>query len=135
MHDGDALTRLLLKNELSEFLHYEADLLDEHRYEEWLDLMAEDVRYTMPLRLNVSHDRVASHAVTEAGREVCWFDEGKDTLRKRVEQIRTGVHWAEEPFSRVSHLVANIRILPSPAGLGAMQGPAAEQADVRVGCR
>ena len=132
MDDGDRLTRLLLKDELSEFLHHEADLLDEHRYEEWLDLVADDVRYTMPLRLNVSHDRVASHAVTEPGSEVCWFDEGKDTLRKRVEQIRTGVHWAEEPFSRVSHVLANIRVLDE---LGADHAVATEPQEVRVGCR
>jgi 3-phenylpropionate/cinnamic acid dioxygenase small subunit len=27
-----------------------------------------------------------------------------------VKQLLTGVHWAEEPVSRVSHLVTNIRI-------------------------
>ena len=26
-------------------------------------------------------------------------------------QIRTGVHWAEEPFSRISHIVGNVRVL------------------------
>ncbi len=30
-----------------------------------------------------------------------WFDEGKETLTQRVRQILTGVHWAEEPLSRV----------------------------------
>ena len=131
MHDeGDRLKRLLLKDELSDFLHFEADLLDEHRYEEWLALLAEDIRYTMPLRLNVAQDQVASHSVTEAGRDVCWFDEGKKTLRKRVEQIRTGVHWAEEPLSRVSHVVSNIRVLAAPSA--ALVGAAEE---VEVGCR
>ena len=50
---------------------------------------------------NTSHER----------HEMSWFDEGKPTLIKRVQQIRTGVHWAEEPFSRISHLVSNVRIL------------------------
>ena len=111
MADSALLDRLLLKEEVTEFLLYEADLLDEHRYDEWLDLLTEDLSYTMPLRLNVGAANHAERELTAAGSEVCWFDEGKATLRKRVAQLRTGVHWAEEPLSRVSHLVTNVRIL------------------------
>jgi 3-phenylpropionate/cinnamic acid dioxygenase small subunit len=32
-------------------------------------------------------------------------------VTKRVEQILTGVHYAEEPLSRVTHMVSNIRLL------------------------
>ena len=39
-----------------------------------------------------------------------WFNEGKWTLRKRVEQVQTGVHWAEEPLSRVCRLVSNVQL-------------------------
>jgi 3-phenylpropionate/cinnamic acid dioxygenase small subunit len=31
-------------------------------------------------------------------------------LAKRVQQIQGGDHWAEEPRSRTTHLVANVRI-------------------------
>jgi len=34
-----------------------AELLDERRYEEWLDLLAEDLRYWMPIRRNVEFNR------------------------------------------------------------------------------
>ena len=107
---ADAIEQLLLREELTEFLYHEAELLDEGRFEEWLDLLSEDLAYTMPLRLNVSLGDIATRAHTRPGEEVCWFDEGKDTLRKRVAQLRTGVHWAEEPRSRVSHLVTNVRV-------------------------
>jgi 3-phenylpropionate/cinnamic acid dioxygenase small subunit len=107
----ESLERLLLAHELTEFLYAEAELLDEGRYEDWLDLLAEDVSYTMPLRLNVAVGDVAERSTTRPGSEVCWFDEGKDVLRKRVAQLRTGVHWAEEPLSRVSHLVTNVRVV------------------------
>jgi 3-phenylpropionate/cinnamic acid dioxygenase small subunit len=116
----DALEQLLLRDELTEFLYHEADLLDDGRFEEWLDLLADDLSYTMPLRLNVAVGNVsvgnvavgnvAARAHTRPGTEVCWFDEGKETLRQRVAQLRTGVHWAEEPLSRVSHLVTNVRL-------------------------
>ena len=54
---------------------------------------------------------------TRAGTDVNWFGEGKDTLTRRVKQILTGIHWAEEPPSRICHLVSNIQILATaPAG-------------------
>lgn len=112
MSDGptdDLLRQLLLERELTMVLHDEAELLDEGRWEEWLDLLADDLTYVMPLRLNVAMSEVAAREATRPGAEVCWFDEDKATLAKRVAQLRTGVHWAEEPLSRVSHLVTNVR--------------------------
>ena len=39
-----------------------------------------------------------------------WVNEGPWTLTKRAEQILTGVHWAEEPLSRVCRLVSNVQV-------------------------
>ena len=44
------LSRLLLKQEIEDFLYREAELLDDRRYEEWLDLLTDDVSYFMPMR-------------------------------------------------------------------------------------
>jgi 3-phenylpropionate/cinnamic acid dioxygenase small subunit len=104
------LARLLLKEEIEQFLYHEAELLDERRYEEWLDLFTEDARYWMPMRRNVPHHDGARE-FTREGADVNWFDEGKDTLTRRVKQIRTGVHWAEQPPSRICHMVSNVQIL------------------------
>ena len=104
------LARLLLKEDIEQFLYREAELLDERRYEEWLDLFAEDAHYFMPMRRNVPHDE-PEREFTRAGTDVNWFDEGKDTLTRRVKQIRTGVHWAEQPPSRICHMVSNVQIL------------------------
>ena len=99
-----------LLQEVSEFLFAEADLLDERRYDEWLDLLADDYQYSVPLRMNVEYADADTRGETKAGSEVCWFDEPKSTVELRVMQLATGVHWAEEPVSRVSHLVTNVRI-------------------------
>ena len=104
----DAEVRLRL--EIEDFLYNESDLLDDHKYEEWLDLSTEDVRYFMPMRRNVSSEEMETENTKER-HEMSWFDEGKATLIKRVQQIRTGVHWAEEPYSRISHLVSNVRVV------------------------
>jgi len=104
------LERMLLLTSVSEFLYREADLLDERRYTEWLDMLAEDYQYSVPLRMNVAYGETDAREQTRAGREICWFDEGKETMSLRVDQLNTGLHWAEEPVSRVSHLVTNIRL-------------------------
>jgi 3-phenylpropionate/cinnamic acid dioxygenase small subunit len=104
------LARLILKEEVEAFLYHEAELLDERRYEEWLELFTDDVHYFMPLRRNVPHDE-PEREFTRAGADVNWFDEGKDTLTRRVKQILTGVHWAEEPPSRICHMVSNVQVV------------------------
>jgi 3-phenylpropionate/cinnamic acid dioxygenase small subunit len=110
------LARLLLKEEVEAFLYQEAELLDERRYEEWLDLFTDDAHYFMPMRRNVPHDE-PEREFTRAGMDVNWFDEGKDTLTRRVKQILTGIHWAEEPPSRICHMVSNVQVLSAtPAG-------------------
>ena len=107
------LARLLLREEIEQFLYHEAELLDERRYEEWLALFTDDAHYFMPMRRNVPHDDL-EREFTRAGLDVNWFDEGKDTLTRRVKQILTGIHWAEEPPSRICHLISNVQVVPPP---------------------
>jgi 3-phenylpropionate/cinnamic acid dioxygenase small subunit len=121
---SDALDRLLLKEEIEDFLYHEVELLDDRRYEDWLALFTEDAHYFMPMRRNVPHTEL-DREFTREGLDVNWFDEGKDTLGRRVKQILTGVHWAEEPPSRICHMISNVRILAGGAG----------SAEVTVGCR
>ena len=123
----DRLTRALLKQEIEDFLYHEADLLDERQYDEWLALLAEDVRYWMPMRRNVKLDD-REREFTREGRDISWFDEGKETLTRRVRQIQTGIHWAEEPVSRISHLISNIQLLEANPS-------ASEHAEISVRCR
>ena len=124
---SDDLARLLLKEEIEQFLYREAELLDERRYEEWLTLFAEDVQYFMPMRRNVKVGE-AEREFTRVGQDINWFDEGKETLTRRVKQILTGMHWAEEPVSRISHMVSNVRLLEVNPSI-------AEPAEVAVRCR
>lgn len=101
---------MLLSWEIQQFLYAEAELLDERRFEEWLDLFTDDVRYWMPMRRNVKFGQQERENTRER-QEISWFDEGKETLVQRVRQIATGVHWAEEPLSRVCHVVSNVQLL------------------------
>ena len=115
MTTGTALERdaayFLLKGQIEEFLFDEAALLDERRLVEWLDLLAEDLHYFMPIRRNVRYGQHAASENTSSDGDINWFDEDKWTLAKRIEQIMTGIHWAEEPLSRVSRLISNVQIV------------------------
>lgn len=128
MAERDArIERLLLAQEIAEFLHHEAELLDERRYRDWLALLADDVRYWMPMRRNVKFGEDAREFTRER-QDIAWFDEGKETLSRRIKQIETGIHWAEEPHSRIAHLVTNIQLL-------AAEPDWAAPAEVSVKCR
>jgi 3-phenylpropionate/cinnamic acid dioxygenase small subunit len=105
----ERLAYLDLKREVEDFFFHEADLLDEREYDQWLELLTEDIVYWMPMRKNVSYgDR---HKDITAENDLAWIHDDKETLRKRVKQIQTGIHWADEPISRVSHLITNIRLV------------------------
>ena len=128
MSDREArIAKLLLAQDVADFLYREAELLDERRYQDWLALLADDVRYWMPMRRNVKFGE-EEREFTRSDTDINWFDEGKWTLARRVKQIETGIHWAEEPVSRISHLVSNVQIVEATPSY-------ADAQEVAVRCR
>ncbi|KPU97899.1 3-phenylpropionate dioxygenase [Variovorax paradoxus] len=114
-----------LKRDIEEFLYDEAEMLDQRRFREWLDTLAEDLVYFMPMMFNVKFGQHETREKTRYEKDMSWFNEGKWTLTKRAEQILTGVHWAEEPLSRLCRLVTNVQ-------LTAIEENAAGQQEVSV---
>lgn len=104
------LERLLLEREIEQFLYMEAELLDERRFSDWIELIADDIHYYMPIRRNVKFGE-QHRENTDPESEISWFDEGKATLAGRVRQLNTGIHWCEEPFSRIRHIVSNVQVV------------------------
>jgi 3-phenylpropionate/cinnamic acid dioxygenase small subunit len=98
--------------EVIAWLDHEAMLLDDGRLEEWLDLLTEDVAYTMPVRL--TRER-GSGPDTHAGSP--HFLEDARTLRMRVERLKTEFAWAEDPPSRTRRFVTNVRPEPTADGV------------------
>lgn len=107
-------SRLLLKLEAEEFLFMEADLLDSRRYEEWLDVLTDDVQYWMPIRRTTTA-REVSREFTEPG-GMAFFDDDKQTLTMRVQRLAVGRAWAEDPPSRTRRLITNVRVLGEDGG-------------------
>jgi 3-phenylpropionate/cinnamic acid dioxygenase small subunit len=91
---------------IANFLHREARLLDERRYEEWLALLDENMVYEMPLtmtRERVEQDRAFDH-------EMEYFAENLASLTMRVERLKTDYAWAEDPPTRTRHMIGNLEI-------------------------
>lgn len=91
--------------EALQFLIWEAEILDERRWEEWLELLTGDVRYRMPVRVTKEHS--LERSVLE---DMDHFDEDRYSLEKRVERLATEYAWTEDPPSRTRHFVTNVRV-------------------------
>ena len=93
--------------EAHQFLIMEAELLDERRFEQWLDLLTEDIVYRMPVRVTKAHSLEES-VLDDMGH----FDEDRYSLRKRVDRFETEHAFTEDPPSRTRHFVTNVRVYP-----------------------
>ena len=95
-----------LQHSVEQFLFREVRLLSERRYEEWLDLLTDDIRYWMPARETVDGQ---PDAVSGDG-EMAFFDDDKEFLCARVERLRSSLAHAEQPPSRLRYFVSNVEI-------------------------
>ena len=98
---------LELYHSISQFMYAEAKLLDDWKFREWLDVLAEDISYTLRTTPNAqTRDRRRS-----VEPPTTWvFNDNKHLLERRVARLETGMAWAEEPPSRTTHMVSNILV-------------------------
>lgn len=90
--------------EAHQWLVDEAYLLDGQRYEDWLDLLTDDIHYIMPVRVTT-----ALGAGYDSTPGMAHFDENKYSLGRRVARFRTEHAWTEDPPSRLRHHLTNVR--------------------------
>ena len=99
-----------LRRKIEEFLYLEAELLDERRLREWLELFTEDLHYWMPVRHNpMGRSEALSEELSKPG-ESYYFNDNKEALRLRIDRLYAKTAWAEMPPSRTRHLISNIRV-------------------------
>jgi len=103
------LERARLQYEVEQFLYEEAALLDAQKYQEWLELVAEDIHYWMPIRRTVTRSDIA-HEFTKPG-DMAFFDDDRSLLEMRVKKLMASSAWSEDPPSRSRHFVSNVRIV------------------------
>ncbi|WP_026702168.1 3-phenylpropionate/cinnamic acid dioxygenase subunit beta [Salibacterium aidingense] len=94
-----------LQYEVEQFYYHEAYLLDHRRYEDWLNLLADDIQYAMPLRVTV--DNKEGSNINE---NMTYLDERKPDLELRVERLFTKSAWVDNPATRQRHYIHNVVI-------------------------
>lgn len=100
-----------LHAEVVELLYREADALDNYRFSDWLEMLAPELEYVMPVR-------TTQFLVDGKGfnGEATFFSDNLESLTTRVRRLETEFAWAETPPSRTRHFVSNV--LVEPAGDG-----------------
>ena len=108
--------------QVEQFLYREARLLDDRQFHQWLELFTDDTRYWMPMRSNRYAASSKAISILDGSRyeeddlskesELAFMDETKDSLKRRIDRLDTGMAWAEDPPSRTRHFVSNVEVEP-----------------------
>lgn len=113
--DGMRLADIQTHFEVTQFYNLEAEFLDDGRFADWLEMLADDLHYWAPTRTNRLR-RQQALAISAPG-EAAFYDETKDSLAWRIRRYDSGMAWAEDPPSRTRHLVSNISVRLRSDGL------------------
>src|SRR5580698_3887307 len=104
------LSELLLQFRITQFLYREAQLLDEHRFTDWLGLLDDPVSYRMPVQRNRLRRQRVLDPTAKPRIEMAHYDDDRPLLELRIAQLESGQNWAEEPRSRSRHFITNVRV-------------------------
>ena len=91
--------------DVERFLTREARLLDQERFHEWLEMLAPDVRYVLPVR-EVRYRSDQKPIGTGTGANI--YDASWRDLELRVKRLDTGQVWFEDPGNYARRLITNI---------------------------
>ena len=97
--------QLSLQEEITQFYYREAYLLDHRNYREWLDLLAEDITYVMPLRVTVEN-KMGSNL----NQEMTYFSDTKKDITMKVERLYMKSAWVDDPAPRQRHFISNVMV-------------------------
>lgn len=90
------------RSEIENFLFHEAELLDDWRLNEWLDLFTEDARYLIP------PTDLPPDAAPETN--LFYIADDKFRMKERVGRLMKKTAHSEFPRSKTRHLVSNVQI-------------------------
>ena len=82
------------------FLFLEARLCDESKYDEWSALWTDDGTYWVPVNSDDYDPR----------KHLSIIYDDRAQLQDRIDRLKSGKAWAQEPPSRMARIVSNIEI-------------------------
>jgi len=96
MHEADIQTYLAVQ----QFLYHEANLMDENRYADWLDLFDQEAWYWVP----------SNEDDPDPNTHVSILNLDRAGLEAYVGRLEDGKAFAQNPKSRLSRLISNVQI-------------------------
>ncbi|HEX4409419.1 MAG TPA: aromatic-ring-hydroxylating dioxygenase subunit beta [Xanthobacteraceae bacterium] len=100
--------------EIEQFLIHEASLLEENRFDAWLDLLADDIHYFMPIRESVEQPAGGAPASSSGGFPL--YDDDKKSLALRAARLQSRLTPSETPPPLVQRLITNIAAAEAEQG-------------------
>jgi len=114
-------TTVLQQRALERFYFFEARLLDNRQYQQWLALVSQDISYVMPARTNllVNNRERGNEAMISVDRELEGVDSMGCPIREetyihlmvRVERAFKVNSWSENPPARTRRIIGNIELM------------------------
>lgn len=95
-----SVENLILHHAVSQFIFTEARLQDEHQYDEWEALWADDGVYWVP----------ANGSDIDPEKEMSIIYDNRSRIALRVRQLHTGRRYAQEPASSLRRTISNIEM-------------------------
>jgi len=90
-----------LLREVEQFVYREARFADDHRYDDWEALWAPEAIYWVP---------AGADDIDPTTQMSIIFD-NRSRIATRIKQLHTGKRHAQNPVSRIRHLITNVELL------------------------
>ncbi len=103
----DIDTDAAMLRSVEEFLFLEADCMDRHAYAEWLALWDEDSLYWVPCNADD----------TDPAKRISLIYDRREQIEQRIRRLEGKHAHAQDPKSRLTRVVSNVRIRESSADL------------------
>lgn len=88
------------RHQIENFLYREARLMDEHAYDEWLSLWTHDALYWVP----------SNDDDMDPNQQVAIIYDNLAQMRDRIDRLKSGAAYSQDPKSRLRRVVSNIEI-------------------------
>lgn len=95
---AETVNGIELHHAVEQFLYRQAELLDEKRWQDWVDLFAEDGVYWMPAE--------PSHTHWDGMPAI--FAEDKNLMSVRMKRVLHPDAWSQRPLWGTNHVVSNV---------------------------
>ncbi len=94
-----ASSMMLDRAQIEDFIYEEARLADEHRYDDWEALWADEAIYWVPAGSDDYDPNLRTSIIYD----------NRSRIATRIRQLKTGKRYSQEPPSRMRRLISNVQ--------------------------